>query len=317
MTQIHKIYIASSCHFKTTIIEQQVGNGGYGVVIAHDQQKLKEFSGGYSQTTPARMDIMAIIQSLKLFEKPCNMIFYLGNQYVVDTLNKDWLTKWKKDNFKGKKHADLWMELDKLMQDQHHQLTFLHCQEVENTSNYERAKTMAQKISTKNTLPKDDYFSGSEAITQLTPSQIIRQTKEGTSKPDVKNSICVDASCLGNPGVMEYRGVLTSNSKEIFRRKYAQGTNNIGEFLAIVHALALYKNEQLALPIIYSDSQIAIGWVKKKICKTNLKPNPKNVELFEHIDRAVKWLNKNDYDTKILKWQTEDWGEIPADFGRK
>ena len=127
-------------------------------------------------------------------------------------------------------------------------------------------------------------------------------------------SISVDAASSGNPGKMEYRGVDTQTRKQLFHQgPFAQGTNNIGEFLALVHGLALLKSDR----IIYSDSRIAIGWVRKKKCNTKLKRTSKNGKLFELIDRAENWLKKNTDDTKIVKWETKAWGEIPADFGRK
>ena len=130
-------------------------------------------------------------------------------------------------------------------------------------------------------------------------------------------SLAVDAACSGNPGKMEYRGVLVESNKEIFRMgPLDDATNNIGEFLAIVHGLALLKKEGLDIPI-YSDSRNAIAWVKQKKCKTKLNPNPKNQRTFELIARAEKWLCENDYSTQVLKWDTANWGEIPADFGRK
>ena len=130
-------------------------------------------------------------------------------------------------------------------------------------------------------------------------------------------SYCVDAACAGNPGPMEYRCVQTKTGKEIFRRgPYEGGTNNIGEFLAIVHALELFKEKGISLPI-YSDSKNAIGWVQDTRCKTNLRKNDENAELFELIARAEEWLASNKYTNKILKWETEAWGEIPADYGRK
>ena len=130
-------------------------------------------------------------------------------------------------------------------------------------------------------------------------------------------SISVDAASSGNPGKMEYRGVDTQTKKQLFiQGPFPQGTNNIGEFLAIVHGLALLKNKN-SDRIIYTDSRTAMSWVRKKICNTKLKRNAKNKSLFELVDRAVKWLQTNDYKTKIVKWETKAWGEIPADFGRK
>ena len=133
----------------------------------------------------------------------------------------------------------------------------------------------------------------------------------------IRESICVDAACSGNPGNMEYRGVDFKTGLEIFRQgPYKNGTNNIGEFLAIVHALALVKNYEKPIPI-YSDSKIAISWVSQKKCKTKLEENSKNTDLFGIVERAEKWLKVNSYKNPVLKWQTNIWGEIPADFGRK
>jgi ribonuclease HI len=131
----------------------------------------------------------------------------------------------------------------------------------------------------------------------------------------IKDSIAVDAACSGNPGVMEYQGVDVNTGKKIFHKKFNWGTNNIGEFLAIVHALALLKTIHSNKPI-YSDSKIAMLWVKNKKCNTKLD-HTKSEDLIELIQRAEVWLRNNSYENKILKWETEVWGEIPADFGRK
>ncbi len=135
----------------------------------------------------------------------------------------------------------------------------------------------------------------------------------------LKDCLCVDAACSGNPGKMEYRGVLVNESgvTEIFHRGiFEDATNNIGEFLAIVHGLAHLKKEGSQLPI-YSDSRTAQAWVRNKQAKTKLERTEKNAVLFDLIRRAEHWLQNNTYITKIMKWDTEHWGEIPADFGRK
>ena len=130
-------------------------------------------------------------------------------------------------------------------------------------------------------------------------------------------SICVDGACAGNPGLAEYRGVDTETGAEFFRQgPFPDGTNNVMEFLAIVHALAFCKQRHLDLPI-YSDSKNAINWVKFKNPRTKLVVTSKNQQIFILLDRAVKWLHENDYQNKILKWETKAWGENPADFGRK
>lgn len=131
------------------------------------------------------------------------------------------------------------------------------------------------------------------------------------------HSISVDAASSGNPGKMEYRGVDTKSKKQLFiQGPFEEGTNNIGEFLAIVHGLAFLKQHK-SNHIIYTDSKTAMSWVYKKICNSKLKRNEKNKATFDLVDRAIKWLNTNEYKTKIVKWETKAWGEIPADFGRK
>lgn len=142
-------------------------------------------------------------------------------------------------------------------------------------------------------------------------------TPKGPVGTPINESLAVDAACSGNPGDMEYRGVYTATGQEIFHiGPLKKGTNNVGEFLALVHGLALLKQKGSKLPI-YSDSRNAIGWVKKKKCKTLLERGSENEQIFDLIERAEKWLNTNTYSTTILKWETADWGEIPADFGRK
>ena len=130
------------------------------------------------------------------------------------------------------------------------------------------------------------------------------------------NCLAVDAACSGNPGPMEYRGVYLLTGQEIFHFGPVYGTNNIGEFLAIVHGLALLKKQGLNMTI-YSDSRNALNWVKQKKCKTKLERTERTEQLFQMIERAEKWLRENTYTMPVLKWETEQWGEVPADFGRK
>lgn len=139
----------------------------------------------------------------------------------------------------------------------------------------------------------------------------------------VSPAIAVDAACSGNPGKMEYQGVFVdfntqpATTARLFKSPvFPNGTNNIGEFLAIVHALAWQKQKKLSYPI-YSDSVNAQLWIRQKKCKTKLQRNAQNENLFELVERAEKWLGENAISVPILKWKTEIWGEIPADFGRK
>ena len=159
--------------------------------------------------------------------------------------------------------------------------------------------------------PKD-YIGKSKTF----KSELSEEQLQKIGQPNY-NSIAVDAASSGNPGKMEYRGVDTKTKKQLFiQGPFDEATNNIGEFLAIVHGLAFLKQNN-SDRIIYSDSKTAMSWVRKKSCNSKLVRNEKNKPVFELVDRAVKWLKENSYTTVIVKWETKAWGEIPADFGRK
>ena len=114
---------------------------------------------------------------------------------------------------------------------------------------------------------------------------------------------------------MEYRGVLTHNKKQLFiKGPYQNGTNNIGEFLALVHGIALLNQKKKNTPI-YSDSRIAMSWVKQKKCKTNIHFDASNKDLLELIKRAEKWLRENSFENPILKWETKAWGKFQQILG--
>ena len=143
------------------------------------------------------------------------------------------------------------------------------------------------------------------------------ENKTNSSEGPDMNSISVDAASSGNPGLMEYQGVDTLLKKQLFKKgPFKNATNNIGEFLALVHGIALIEKSK-EKKIIYSDSVTAISWVKKKKCQTKLIKNKENEEVFLLIERAIDWLKNNNHTVVIKKWKTKLWGEIPADFGRK
>lgn len=138
-----------------------------------------------------------------------------------------------------------------------------------------------------------------------------------TDNPPLVPSVAVDAACAGVPGPVEYRGVDLATGDELFRLgPFPNGTNNIGEFLAIVHALALLEKDGKTTPI-YSDSMNALTWVKAKKCRTNHTLDHSNRALKDLIVRAEDWLETHSYKNPVLKWDTDNWGENPADFGRK
>lgn len=166
----------------------------------------------------------------------------------------------------------------------------------------------------------EEAFKGSYwAYVQKTGPATAQKSAARPSKSNIiQESLAVDAACSGNPGDMEYRGVYTASGEELFHiGPLEEGTNNIGEFLAIVHALALMKQQGKPNIPIYSDSRNAQLWIKGGKCKTKLEPTHRNKKIFDLIDRAEKWLAVNKVTNPILKWETQAWGEIPADFGRK
>jgi ribonuclease HI len=143
------------------------------------------------------------------------------------------------------------------------------------------------------------------------------------TKPEIP-SLCVDAACSGSPGWLEFRGVMTDSGRQAFKAgPFAEGTNNVGEFLAIVEAMRWLRDQDRDWPI-YSDSENAIGWVHAKKCRTKLRRTTANRVLFDMIRRAEGELQSVSPGAvglrrgqRILKWKTAEWGEIPADFGRK
>ena len=161
-------------------------------------------------------------------------------------------------------------------------------------------------------MPPENY------IEKKKPEQKGGRRKELKPLPPevIRQALAVDAACSGNPGQMEYRAVYLGDMEEKFHFGPILGTNNIGEFLAIVHALALYKSRGLDWPL-YSDSRNAILWVKAGKCRTKLPRTADTEPVFQRIESAELWLRENSFRNDILKWDTGNWGEIPADFGRK
>lgn len=192
-------------------------------------------------------------------------------------------------------------------------------QQIEDFSGavYKSFKTRGEAEAALGLIHQDSLFSTEFKAEQK--AVVWRKRKLAIMPADelILESLSVDASCIGNPGDVEYRGVHTQTREVIFhKRPMANGTNNVGEFLAIVHALAHLKKQDSRLPI-YTDSEIAIYWVMDKKVKTKLTADDSNQEIFGLVERALSWLDSNSYENPIWKWNTQDWGEIPADFGRK
>lgn len=137
--------------------------------------------------------------------------------------------------------------------------------------------------------------------------------------PEIRlDAIAVDGACSKNPGPMEYRGVMVATGEEVFRiGPLAGGTNNIGEYIALIHAASLLSRRNDFTTPIYSDSKTALAWLRRGHSNTTIKPTAENGKVIELLRRADAWLANNRIVNPVLKWNTELWGEIPADFGRK
>ena len=122
--------------------------------------------------------------------------------------------------------------------------------------------------------------------------------------------ISVDGGTIGNPGPCFYQGVDIATGKQLFHEELGEGTNNIAEFLGAVHAIHYCKVNNLDTEI-WSDSKTAMAWVRNKSYNTSFKG-----PVVARMDKAVAYLKKITI-PEINKWKTKDWGEIPADFGRK
>ena len=132
------------------------------------------------------------------------------------------------------------------------------------------------------------------------------------------DAIAVDGACAGNPGKMEYRCVRVADGVEIFHGgPYEGGTNNIGEYLALIHALSLLQKRGNTTTPIYTDSRTALAWLRRGHSNTKLAATEANAPLLVVLERADAWLVANRVANPVLKWDTDNWGEIPADFGRK
>jgi len=163
---------------------------------------------------------------------------------------------------------------------------------------------------------KAAYYSrySDHIVQKKTKTKVKIHSKEGI----IWDSLSVDAACSGSPGIMEYRGVWTSDGVEVFRMgPFDWGTNNVGEFLALVHGIAFLKEKEKHSIPIYSDSRTALSWLRNKKVKTTLERRASNTSLFKLLERAELWIKKNSWQNPVLKWETRSWGEIPADFGRK
>ena len=150
----------------------------------------------------------------------------------------------------------------------------------------------------------------------LPPKAVARLAPEAPIGNPINESLAVDAACSGNPGIWSTEAFYTATGQEIFHiGPLKEGTNNVGEFLALYTASPCYSKGGSDLPI-YSDSRTPSAGSKKK-CKTLLARKPINEPIFDLIERAEKWLNTHTYTTQILKWGNIRMGGDPGGFRKE
>lgn len=96
------------------------GPGGWGTILKFNGVE-KELSGGASETTNNRMEMIAVISGLKALKEPCEVDLFTDSKYVCDSVTKGWVYSWKKNNWRksDKKPAlnvDLWEEMLHLLE---------------------------------------------------------------------------------------------------------------------------------------------------------------------------------------------------------
>lgn len=84
------------------------GAGGY-CGILHYKGSEKIVRGGEAMTTNNRMELRAVIESLKVLKEPCEVELVSDSSYVVKGIN-EWLAGWVKKEFAKVKNPDLWRE---------------------------------------------------------------------------------------------------------------------------------------------------------------------------------------------------------------
>jgi len=137
-----------------------------------------------------------------------------------------------------------------------------------------------------------------------------------TTPPAV--GLCVDAAWNPKKRVMEYRGVWLHDGSVAFEvGPLKSGSNNLGEFLAIVHGLRYLKLRGIDGPV-YSDSTTAMTWYgKRQVRSRSASQGNLTRRIYTRLTRALLWLSRNVPSNPVVKWHTDAWDEIPADYDRK
>ena len=121
------------------------GPGGWGALLRSGVHE-KELSGGEHETTNNRMEMMAVIEALKSLKKSSDVVLYTDSKYVLQGIT-EWMDGWKAKNWKTAskkpvKNKDLWMDIDKLVQE--HTVKFIWVKGHNGHPENERADELAR-----------------------------------------------------------------------------------------------------------------------------------------------------------------------------
>ncbi|QTB98323.1 ribonuclease HI [Alcaligenes sp. SORT26] len=139
MTDVVDIWTDGAC-------KGNPGLGGWGALLRHGGRE-KAICGGEADTTNNRMELLAVIEALKVLKRPCQVRVHTDSQYVQKGMN-EWLPGWKARGWrtadkKPVKNADLWQELEK--QAAKHELTWLWVRGHAGDPGNERADQLANE----------------------------------------------------------------------------------------------------------------------------------------------------------------------------
>jgi ribonuclease HI len=158
---------------------QNPGPGGYAAVLKFKGCR-KEIAGGYRRTTNNRMELMACIEGLKALKKPCNVIIYSDSQYVVNSIEKKWVQKWRSNAWMRTKtesaeNVDLWEQLLDLCGK--HKVQFKWVRGHAGNTENERCDQLARQNSLKLNLPPDTAYEKGKTKAMI-PSDFFNLSKK-------------------------------------------------------------------------------------------------------------------------------------------
>jgi len=136
------------------------GPGGYGVVMLHGSHR-REVSAGFELTTNNRMEVLAAIIGLETLKEPCVVNLYSDSRYLVDAIEKGWVTRWQANGWMRNKtdaavNVDLWERLLPMLD--RHQVRFIWVRgHTDNTEN-NRCDALARAAITSGEMAVDEGY---------------------------------------------------------------------------------------------------------------------------------------------------------------